>query len=83
MIKTYCAEYEKDWDEGISLLLFAARESVQETLGYSPFELVFGREVRGPLKGDGWVMTLKLVCWNMCPSSKIDCKKPQKLPDKI
>ena len=32
------------------LLLFAVRESVQESLGFSPFELVFGHTVRGPLK---------------------------------
>ena len=32
------------------MLLFAAREAVQEALGFSPFELVFGHEVRGPLK---------------------------------
>ncbi|XP_033761567.1 uncharacterized protein LOC117343335 [Pecten maximus] len=50
MIRTYCLEYEKDWDTGIHMLLFSARESVQESLGYSPFELVFGRKVRGPLK---------------------------------
>ena len=50
MVKCYCLENEKDWDEGIHLLLFAARDSVQETLGYSPFELVFGHRVRGPLK---------------------------------
>ena len=50
MIRTYCLEFEKDWDEGVHLLLFAARESVQETLGFSPFELVFGHTVRGPLK---------------------------------
>jgi len=50
MIRTYCLEYEKDWDEGVHLLLFAAREAVQESLGFSPFELVFGRTVRGPLK---------------------------------
>ena len=30
--------------------MFAARESVQESLGFSPFELVFGHTVRGPLK---------------------------------
>ena len=36
-------------DEGIHLLLFAVRESVQESLGFSPFELVFGHSVRGPL----------------------------------
>ena len=50
MIRTYCLDFEKDWDEGVHLLLFAAREAVQETLGFSPFELVFGRTVRGPLK---------------------------------
>ena len=37
---------KKDWGEGISLLLFA----VQESLGFSPFELVFGHSVHGPLK---------------------------------
>ena len=50
MIRSYCFDTEKDWDEGIHLLLFAVRESVQESLGFSPFELVFGHAVRGPLK---------------------------------
>ena len=50
MIKSYCFDTEKNWDEGIHLLLFAARESVQESLGFSPFELVFGHTVRGPLR---------------------------------
>ena len=50
MIRSYCFDTEKDWDEGIHLLLFAVRESVQESLGFSPFELVFGHFVRGPLK---------------------------------
>lgn len=50
MMRIYCFKTEKDWDEGIHLLLFAARESVQESLGFSPFELVFGHTVRGPLK---------------------------------
>lgn len=50
MMRVYCFQTEKDWDEGIHLLLFAARESVQESLGFSPFELVFGHIVRGPLK---------------------------------
>ena len=50
MIRSYCFDTEKDWDEGIHLLLFAVRESIQESLGFSPFELVFGHSVRGPLK---------------------------------
>lgn len=49
MLQTYCFENKKDWDEGVHLLLFATRESVQESLGFSPFELVFGHQVRGPL----------------------------------
>ena len=54
MIRTYCLDFEKDWDEGVHLLLFAAREAVQETVGFSPFELVFGRAVRDPLKFLKW-----------------------------
>ena len=45
MMRSYCLENQKDWDEGIPLLMFAARESIQETLGFSPFELVFGHAV--------------------------------------
>ena len=50
MIRTYCLDNEKDWDEGISLLLFAVKESIQQSLGFSPFELVFGHSVPGRLK---------------------------------
>ena len=49
-IRSYCFDTEKNWDEDIHLLLFAVRESIQESLGFSPFELVFGHSVRGPLK---------------------------------
>ena len=50
MLRTYCTENEKDWNTGVPLLLFAAREAVQDSLGFSPFELIFGHTVRGPLK---------------------------------
>ncbi|XP_071542904.1 uncharacterized protein [Panulirus ornatus] len=50
MIRKYCHERNQDWDEGLPFLLFAVRESPHESLGCSPFELVFGRQVRGPLK---------------------------------
>ena len=45
MLKTYCHQTDKDWDEGVHFLLFAVRDSVQESLGFSPFELVFGYSV--------------------------------------
>jgi len=50
MIKMYVFEHEKDWDVGLPFLVFAARDSVQESLGFTPFELVYGHHVRGPLK---------------------------------
>lgn len=37
-------------DEGVSFVLFAIRDAKQESLGFSPAELVFGHEVRGPMK---------------------------------
>ena len=50
MIRSYCFDTKRDWDESIHLLLIAVWESVQESPGFSPFELVFGHTVRGPLK---------------------------------
>ena len=46
MIRSYCFHTEKYWDEGTHLLQFAVRESVQESFGFSLFELVFGHSVR-------------------------------------
>lgn len=50
MLRKYCLETGKSWDEGIPFVLFAARESVQDSLGFSPAELVFGHTLRGPVK---------------------------------
>ena len=50
MMRTYCVDCDKNWDEGVHLLLFAIHESIQGSLGFSPFELVFGHSVCGPLK---------------------------------
>ena len=57
MLRAYCLEFERDWDEGIPYCLFAAQEVVQESLRFSPSELVFGHNVRGPLKilKDSWL----------------------------
>ena len=49
MLKKFCLESSLDWDEGVNYLLFSIREAPQESLGFSPFEMVFGRILRGPL----------------------------------
>ena len=49
MIKKMCEEKPKDWDRYINPLLFAYRETPHEHTGFAPFELLFGRTVRGPM----------------------------------
>lgn len=49
MLRAYCLENEKEWDDGVHLL-FAAREAVQESTCFSPADLVFAHNVRGPLR---------------------------------
>jgi len=49
MLRHMCAEKRKDWDRYIGPLLFAYREVKQDSLGYSHFELLYGRTVRGPM----------------------------------
>jgi len=50
MLKRMCAEKPKDWDRYISTLLFAYREAPQDSLGFAPFELLYGRTVKRPLQ---------------------------------
>ena len=52
----------KDWDKLLPYLLFAYREVPQESTGFSPFELLYGRAVRGPLDilRESWESSKKL-----------------------
>lgn len=50
ILRRLCAERPKDWDKYLSAALFAYRDATQESLGFSPFELVYGRTVRGPMR---------------------------------
>ena len=63
LIRAYCFEYKLDWNQGIHLLLFAVRDAVQESLEFSPFELVCGSTVIGPLKllKENWLAEEALI----------------------
>jgi hypothetical protein len=50
MIKKLAEERIQDWDRFLDPALFAYRSSIQRGTGFSPFELVYGRTVRGPLE---------------------------------
>ena len=49
MLQRMCAERPKDWDRYLPALSFAVRKVPQESLGFLPFELLYGRNVRGPM----------------------------------
>ena len=47
MLRRLCHEQPRQWHRFINPLLFAYREAQQEAAGFSPFELLYGRTVRG------------------------------------
>ncbi|XP_062615055.1 uncharacterized protein LOC134276789 [Saccostrea cucullata] len=49
MMKKMSSERPKDWDRYLPALLFAYREVPQESTKFSPFDLVYARNVRGPM----------------------------------
>ncbi|XP_062589077.1 uncharacterized protein LOC134250727 [Saccostrea cucullata] len=49
LLQAYASSEPHRWDVHLPYVLFAYREVPNETTGYSPFELLYGRHVRGPL----------------------------------
>ena len=49
MLRKVVIQEGKDWDKMIPYVLFAYQEVPHSSTGFSPFELLYGREVRGPL----------------------------------
>lgn len=50
MLRELCQEDPKSWDRLLAPLLFTYREVSQTSMVFSPFELIYGRYVRGPLR---------------------------------
>ena len=59
MLRKYVRDDPRDWDRYIPYLLFAYKEIPQQCTGFSPFELLYGRSVQGPLSilKEHWVDT--------------------------
>ena len=49
MRRRMTTERPTDWDRYVEPLLFAYREAPQASTRFSPFELLYGRTVRGPM----------------------------------
>ena len=50
MLQRLCSEQPRQWHRFINRLLFAYRKAPQEATGFSPFELLYRRTVRGPVQ---------------------------------
>lgn len=50
MLRRLCSEQPRQWNRFVNALLFAYREVPQESTGFAPFELLYGRTVRGPMQ---------------------------------
>ena len=46
MLRKFVSRSQRDWDDYLPYMLFAYREVPQESTGFSPFELLYGRRVR-------------------------------------
>ncbi|KAL1279885.1 hypothetical protein QQF64_014485 [Cirrhinus molitorella] len=49
MLRRVAAEEKRDWDQMLPYVLFGIREVPQASTGFTPFELLFGRQPRGLL----------------------------------
>ena len=49
MLRKFVSDNVTLWDKYLPYLLFAYREVPCASTGYSPFELLYGRTIRGPL----------------------------------
>uniref|UniRef100_K7EX21 Integrase catalytic domain-containing protein n=1 Tax=Pelodiscus sinensis TaxID=13735 RepID=K7EX21_PELSI len=49
MLKKFAQEDPSGWDRALPALMFAVREVPQASTGFSPFELLYGRQPRGIL----------------------------------
>lgn len=49
ILRAICFENKHDWEACVPAALFAMTSAPHESTGFSPAELVYGRDLRGPL----------------------------------
>lgn len=49
LLRAFCTELGRDWEEGLPWLMLTSREVTQESTGFCPNDLVFAHSVCGPL----------------------------------
>ena len=49
LLKKVVSERPQDWSRYITPLMFAVRDTPQDSTGFTPFELLFGHRVKTPM----------------------------------
>ena len=49
-LRRLVADIPRQWDKYVPAALFSFRDTPHDTTGYSPFELIYGHKVRGPVE---------------------------------
>ena len=49
LVKKVTAEKPKDWHRYLGPLMFAVKDTPQDSTGFTPFELLYGHQVRVPM----------------------------------
>ena len=49
-LRKLVVDIPRQWDKYVPAALFSFRDTPHETTGYSPFELIYGHKVRGPVE---------------------------------
>ena len=79
MIRAYCEDFPEDWDKGIPFLLFATRDSPNESTDFTPFELVCTVMRWGGLWNllrRGFCQTrMRPICSTMCRILRRGCRR--------
>ena len=57
---------QDEWDRLLNFWLFAYRQAPHANTGYSPFELIYERQVRGPLDVVRTVGCQVMLAYTMC-----------------
>ena len=61
MLSSFISQHQDDWDNWVSLAVYAFNTSCNESNGFSPYEMLFGRDARTPLDLD-LCISLKNPC---------------------
>ena len=71
ILSSFVSQDKDDWDDWVSLAVYAYNTSCHASIGFSPYEMVFGRDSRTPVEID-LGLPLKTLVVNQNTHSYLD-----------